>query len=176
MSHRSTAQLIQSTRARQSKTKSKSPARTATFFDLLKQDHEKIRDLFEQIGESDEMEIEEIGDVFSQITVELEMHMEEEESYFYPALEEPEDTHEKALEAYEEHDVSKFLLNELKSMAQDDERWKAKMKVLRDVFEHHIEGEESGVFKMARKALDREQIKEITDNIEQQRGRTHVQA
>ncbi len=95
MSPRSTAHASQS----KSKSKGKGSARPETFFDLLKEDHEKVKDLFEQIGESEEMDIEEIGDIFSQITQELEMHMEEEESYFYPALEEFEDTHGKALEA-----------------------------------------------------------------------------
>lgn len=139
-------------------------------FDLLKQDHEKVKDLFEQIEEDGEMELEDRGDIFAQIEEELEMHIEGEEKFFYPALKENEETHEKVLESYEEHNVTKTVLNEFGNVPQDDERWRAKMKVLKDLVEHHIREEEREVFKLARKALPKEQLQRIHDQIQQQKG------
>ncbi len=160
----------QGSRGRQTAGKSRSSSRGKgdnALFDLLKQDHEKVKDLFEEIEDGD-MEAQE--DLFSQIQEELEMHMEGEEKFFYPALEESEDTKEKVLESYEEHHVTKMVLGEFGGMAQDDERWKAKVKVLKELVEHHIEEEEKEIFRMAKKALDKEKIQEIADQIREQKG------
>ena len=160
----------QGSRGRQTAGRSRSSSRGKgdnALFDLLKQDHKKFKDLFEEI-EDDEMETQQ--DLFSQIQEELEMHMEGEEKFFYPALEESEDTKEKVLESYEEHHVTKMVLGEFGGMAQDDERWKAKVKVLKELVEHHIEEEEKEIFRMAKKALDKEKIQEIADQIREQKG------
>lgn len=160
-----------------SKTKSKAKAasqKPETFFDILKEDHEKVMDLFEQVEKNKEME--EVGDIFAQIGQELESHMKLEESYFYPALEENDETHDKALEAYEEHHVTKVVLNELKGLGQDDETWKAKLKVLKELVQHHVQEEETNIFKAAKKALDKDQIQEITDSIEEEKERVHAHA
>jgi hemerythrin superfamily protein len=166
------------THARQSKAKSKTSGRekAGTFFDILKEDHEKVMSLFEQIEEGEEMEVEEMGDIFSQIQQELEAHMDLEESYFYPVLEESDETRQEALEAYEEHKVAKLVLNDFGNIGQDDERWKAKLKVLKELVEHHVQEEEGNVFKMAKKVIDKDQIQEITENIEQQKSSMHAQA
>lgn len=137
-------------------------------FELLKQDHDKVKDLFEEIEEDGEMEAQE--DLFSQIQEELEMHMEGEEKFFYPVLEEAEETKEKVLESYEEHHVTKMVLGEFGGLSQDDERWKAKVKVLKELVEHHIEEEEKEIFRLAKKALDKEQIQEIAQQIQEQKG------
>ncbi len=138
-------------------------------FTLLKQDHKKVRDLFEQIEEDGESKMEFQGDLFSQIEDELQLHMDGEEGFFYPALEKSEKSHEKALESYEEHHVTKMVLGEFGDLAQDDERWKAKIKVLKELVTHHIDEEEKEVFKIARKALDREEIQQIGQQILQQK-------
>lgn len=161
----------QSSRGRQTGGRGRAPSRGKSdnaLFELLKQDHEKVKDLFEELEEDGEMEAQE--DLFSQIQEELEMHMEGEEKFFYPALEESGETKEKVLESYEEHHVTKMVLGEFGGMAQDDERWKAKVKVLKELVEHHIEEEEKEIFKMAKKALDKEQIEEIAEQIREQKG------
>ena len=137
-------------------------------FGLLKQDHDRVRDLFDQI-EEETLEMEFQGDLFSQIEDELQLHMEGEEGFFYPALKESAKAHEKALESYEEHHLAKIVLDEFGDLAQDDERWKAKIKVLKEIVTHHIEEEEKAIFKIARKALDREQIRQIGQQIRQQK-------
>lgn len=164
------------THGRQSRSKSSGREKPETFFDMLKEDHEKVMGLFEQIEEDEEMDVEELGDIFSQIEQELYAHMEEEESYFYPHLEESDEARDKTLESYEEHHVAKLVLNEFKKIAQDDEKWKAKLKVLKELVAHHVKEEETNIFKMAKKALDKEQIQEITEKIAEQKSRLHAQA
>src|SRR5215218_2014256 len=95
-------------------------------FELLKADHQKVAQLFEQLeAASGKAKM----NVFNQIRTELELHAQLEEQIFYPALEQPEETHDLALEAYEEHAVVKTLLREL-SRGNADEEWEAKAKVL----------------------------------------------
>jgi len=165
MATRSTAKG-QSSATKQTKGTSKSASQGGVLFDLLKEDHDRVKDLFEQIEDSED-DTESRDELFSQIRDDLEIHMEGEESFLYPALEEHDDTREMALEAYEEHHVAKTVLIEVGELDQEDERWKAKMKVLKELIEHHIEEEEGELFKMARKVLAKEEIQEISDSIEQ---------
>lgn len=129
--------------------------------DLLKQDHEKTRYLFDKLTKSGRKEVATLEKLFTQLEEELEIHMEGEERFFYPALEQHEEARDKALESYEEHQVAKTLLGTFKSLAVDDERWSAKLKVLNEVVEHHLQEEEKELFKMARKALDKNQMQEM---------------
>ncbi len=171
---KSTSRKTPSSRGRQTKSRSRSQSKPKemTFFDLLKEDHQKVLALFEQLEEDGEMEMDSREDIFSQIEEELEMHLEGEEKFFYPVLEESEDTHEKVLEAYEEHHVAKTVLGEFGELSQDDERWMAKVKVLKEIVNHHVEEEEGKVFKAARKALDKEKIQEITHQFQEQKGQS----
>jgi hypothetical protein len=153
-----------------SKSRSSPRQKDNDLFMLLKQDHERVKDLFEQIFEDGEMEGEAQQELFAQIQQELEVHMEGEEKFFYPALEESDDAREKVLEAYEEHHVAKNVLGEFESMDQDDERWRAKLKVLQELVEHHVQEEEKEIFKLTKKALDKEQIQEISEQIQEQKS------
>lgn len=129
--------------------------------DLLKQDHEKARYLFDKLQKSGRRETATLQKLFSQLEEELQIHMEGEERFFYTALEQHEEAREKVLEAYEEHQVAKTLLGTFNSLAVDDERWGAKLRVLNEVIEHHLQEEEKEIFKLARKELERNQLIEM---------------
>lgn len=129
--------------------------------DLLKQDHEKARYLFDRIQKSGKKPTQNLQNLFRELEEELEVHMEGEERFFYPALEQHEEAREKILEGYEEHQVAKTLLATFKSLAVDDERWPAKIKVLNELVEHHLKEEEREIFKLARTELDRNQMIEM---------------
>ena len=144
------------------KSGSESQAKTElTIFDVLKQDHEKARYLFDKAGKSGRKDISSLQKLFAQLEEELEMHMEGEERFFYSALEKNEEMRDKVLQAFEEHQVAKSLIATFQALAVDDERWMAKMQVLNEIVEHHMQEEEKEVFKMARKALNKEQQHEI---------------
>lgn len=124
-------------------------------FELLKADHKKVAELFDQLeSDSGKRKL----DVFKQIKSELEVHTHIEEKIFYPALEKPEETHDLTLEAYEEHNVVKTLLQELSGSRAATDEWQAKAKVLRENVEHHVEEEENELFDKAKDALSSEQL------------------
>ena len=120
---------------------------------LLKQDHRTVEELFAQFekasGEGRKQKLAQ------QICLELSVHSAIEEEIFYPACEGK--VEEDLLkEAYVEHDGAKVLIAEIESGSeQSDEFFDAKVKVLQEQIEHHVEEEEKrmeGLFSQARKA------------------------
>jgi iron-sulfur cluster repair protein YtfE (RIC family) len=147
--------------------KGASKAAEMNIFEVLKQDHEKARYLFDKIGKGGKKDVAGLQQLFAQLEEELEIHMEGEERFFYTALEKNDELRDQVLEAYEEHQVAKTLIGSFKSLAVDDERWMAKVNVLHEIIEHHMKEEEGEMFKMARKALGKDQIHEITMQFQQ---------
>jgi len=120
---------------------------------LLKDDHRKVEELFEQFEKAR-------GDgrkasLATEICLELSVHAAIEEEIFYPACEGQVDE-DLLKESYVEHDAAKVLIAEISSGAgQGDEFFDAKVKVLQEEIEHHVEEEEKrmeGLFAQARKA------------------------
>jgi hemerythrin-like domain-containing protein len=137
-------------------------------FNLLKADHRKVEDLFSQLESARgaaKMR------VFEQIKTELELHTHIEETIFYPALEKPKQTHELTLEAYEEHDVVKKLLQEMSRAKSPTEEWEAQAKVLQENVEHHVEEEENELFKKAQAALSEDDIETLGEQMENEKER-----
>lgn len=119
---------------------------------LLKEDHDKVEELFKQFqNASGDGRKEKLA---KQICTELTVHAMIEEEIFYPACEgKVED--ELLKEAYVEHDAAKILIAQIEQGEPSDEFYDAKVKVLQEEIEHHVEEEEKrmeGLFSQARKA------------------------
>ncbi len=119
---------------------------------LLKEDHRKVEDLFEQFEKAS-------GDgrkekIALEICKELTIHTILEEEIFYPALEGK--VEEDLLkESFVEHDAAKLLIAEIEAGGPSDEYYDSKVKVLSEEIEHHVEEEEKrgeGLFAQARDA------------------------
>jgi Hemerythrin HHE cation binding domain len=137
-------------------------------FELLKADHQKVGELFDQLeAATGKAKLK----VFNQIKAELELHTHIEEKIFYPALEKPEETHDLTLEAYEEHKMVKTLLAELSGARTADDEWQAQAKVLREKVEHHVDEEENELFEKADDALSDEEIEALGERMEAEKAR-----
>lgn len=145
-------------------------------YQLLKKDHSKVKGLFKQIKSKSKEAKRSPEEIFSEIEDELTMHIEGEEKAFYSALEQDENAREMVLKSYEEHTIAKTMLRDMSSLSKDDERWSAKLSVLREVVEHHIKEEEDELFKLARKCLKKNQIQEITRQFEEEKKKVPVGA
>jgi len=119
---------------------------------LLKADHRTVEELFEQYeGASGSAKKQKIA---MQICLELTVHAQIEEEIFYPACE-GKIEEDMLKEAYVEHDGAKVLIAEIEAGGPDDDYYDAKVKVLSEQIEHHVEEEEKrmeGMFSQARKA------------------------
>jgi len=135
-------------------------------FDILKEDHKKVADLFEKLEPTTERAIKTREELFAKLKMELDVHSHIEETILYPVLKEIEETRDITLEGIEEHRIVKQLLTELDRISKDTEQWTAKLTVLKENVEHHVEEEEGEMFKQARSALSKEQIEQLTTRIE----------
>src|SRR4051812_9887665 len=120
-------------------------------FTLLKADHDKVKKMFKEYeGKGDRAHKGKL-ELAQTIFHELGIHEQIEEEIFYPAIREhaSKEGVEIVLEGYEEHHVADVLIEELKALDIEDEHYDAKMTVLKENIEHHIEEEEGDMFKEA---------------------------
>jgi hypothetical protein len=144
--------------------------------DLLKQDHEKVKKLMEEIDSTTERGVKTRNELFTRFKQEMTVHERIEEEIFYPRLTEQAKTKDIALEGYEEHHVVDMVMAELDDVPYDDERWGAKFTVMKENVEHHIEEEEGEMFKLARQALDSDELAELGERMESMKKEFQVTA
>ena len=135
--------------------------------DLLKKQHREVKGLFKKMEKTDSGG--ERRKLMETIAQELQMHTTIEEEIFYPAMREVESKKAEKMvdEAFEEHHVVKLVLAELPKVDPEDDRFEAKMTVLSELVEHHVEEEETEMFKLAEKLGKQE----LSDLGEQMAGR-----
>jgi len=135
---------------------------------LLQEDHKRVQKMFKQFEKMDHQEdTEEMRTLVDTVCQELEMHTTLEEELFYPAMREAigEEQMELMEEAEIEHDTAKQLIEALRSLEPGDAKYAATFTVLGEYVKHHIEEEESEMFKQAKKAkLDVEALGEEMKN------------
>ena len=132
--------------------------------DLIKEDHKRLKKLLEQTLEAEGGEREERMD---HLRTELVAHERIEEEVLYPRLRDEKKTRESVLEGYEEHHVADVILDELLDVPPETDLWKAKVKVLKENVEHHMDEEESELFKKAKAVLDRDELNRLGDRMEE---------
>ncbi len=132
---------------------------------LLKQDHEKVRGL---LGQLENATGARRGKLLAQVEQELKIHTTIEEEIFYPAYRDAARKKEDKklyFEALEEHHVVDLVMPEV-SEGSTPEELKAKAKVLKDIVEHHADEEEKEMFPRARKALERNELRELGERMQ----------
>ncbi|MFP2928425.1 hemerythrin domain-containing protein [Pyxidicoccus sp. 3LG] len=135
--------------------------------DLLKQQHDEVKKLFKQYEKLADHADEKRQELFEMIADRLSAHTAIEEQYFYPAAK-AEDTEDLLREAAEEHLSAKRLIADLLELDADDEEFDAKMQVLQEQIDHHVEEEESDLFKKVRKLLSKEQLEDLGVQMQQE--------
>ena len=133
---------------------------------LLEDDHKTVKKLLEDLDSTTERGVKTRQELFSKIKKEMEVHEAIEEEIFYPALKEHPKAKEIVLEGYEEHNVVDSLMSQLDEVPFDDETWGAKLTVMKENIEHHIEEEEDEMFRKARSVFDKAELEELGDRME----------
>jgi len=115
---------------------------------LLKDDHKRAKAAFTAFGKMDPLEDPDAAQALvEQTCAELEVHAELEEQIFYPAAREAIDDQELIEEAEVEHMTFKMLLEQIRSLDVEDEKYAATFKVLGEYVQHHVKEEEGEMFK-----------------------------
>ena len=143
---------------------------------MLKADHDKMKGLLEDLESTTERGVKIRAELFSTIKGELTIHEVIEEEIFYPALKEHPKTKEIVLEGYEEHHVVDLVMGEISETPYDDETWGAKLTVMKENVEHHIEEEEGEMFPQARQVFSKEELEELGDRMQARKEELLAQA
>jgi hemerythrin superfamily protein len=111
-------------------------------------------------------------DLLPKVMIELKIHTHLEEEIFYAAFGDA--SRAKAdrklyHEVYEEHHVVDLLLAELMETDADDETFPAKVRILKDIVERHVDKEEKQMFPRARDLFGTDGLRELAEQIEERR-------
>jgi hemerythrin superfamily protein len=126
----------------------RSAAKPADAIKLLKDDHKEVKTYFKQYESlEDDAEKQALAD---KICKALTVHAQIEEEIFYPAAREAIDDDDLLDEAEVEHASAKQLIAEIQGMMAGDRLFDAKVTVLGEYIDHHVEEEESEMFPESR--------------------------
>jgi hypothetical protein len=133
---------------------------------LLKQDHDKVKKMLSELDATTERALKTREELFAKVQEELQVHEAIEEEILYPALKQHPKVKELVLEAYEEHNVVDMVMAEIADVPFGDERWGAKLTVMKENVEHHIEEEESEMFEQARQVFEPQELEDLGERME----------
>jgi len=136
---------------------------------LLKRDHDTVKEILEKLESTSEDDSSQREELFGRIRSDMEVHEALEEEIFYPALKEHPKARDIVLEGIEEHNVVDRLMGEMSELPVDDERWQAKMSVMKENIEHHIEEEEEEMFEQARDVFDTDDLEDLGERMSDRR-------
>lgn len=117
---------------------------------LLKADHRKVEDLFEQFEKARETERKKT--LVDEICTELCVHTMIEEEIFYPAARQAGVDEALLDEAVVEHGSAKELIAQIGASRDFDTMYDARVKVLGETIRHHVKDEERELFPACRKS------------------------
>jgi hemerythrin superfamily protein len=137
---------------------------------VLKSQHREVEGLFKRVLEAEDARTRRA--LLEDITRALTVHTKIEEDLFYPAVRRlgTEATERLIDEALEEHHVVDLVLEELPRVRPDDDRFHAKITVLSELVDHHVQEEERDMFRRAQE-LGRAQLAELGTRLEQATAR-----
>lgn len=118
---------------------------------LLIQDHNNVKALFEQYDELGDRAHVSKQKLALQICEELTKHTIIEEEIFYPAVRKAIKDDDIMDESLVEHASAKDLIAQIQTMEPGDDLFDAKVTVLSEMIEHHVEEEENDMFPKVRK-------------------------
>lgn len=132
--------------------------------EMLERQHREIEELFDDYERLGEGAMAAKKKIFRQLADDFAVHATIEEQIFYPAAKD-ERTEEQLREALEEHLSIKRICADLLSLDVADASFEAKVKVLQEQFEQHVESEEEELFPKVREALETDQLTDLADQM-----------
>ena len=139
------------------------------FFKMITKDHDEVKDLLKKLTEVSCSDVRPREKLFLQLKTEIIPHLKAEEAVFYQALMDKKKGRKHSLEAIEEHSLTEIVIKQLEALPIDAEVWSAKMKVLKNLVEHHIEEEEKELFKIAEKEINKDDFKKISQAFQKEK-------
>ncbi|MCL9799929.1 hemerythrin domain-containing protein [Pseudomonas sp. AKS31] len=137
--------------------------------DLLKADHVKVKDILSQLSDSTERALKKRVELLGKLEMEITIHTRLEEEILYPAFKEVGGKEQDIMyfEAKEEHrTVDSLVLPDLNQTDPGTPEFSGRVKVVKELLEHHIEEEETEMFPQAKKLLGKAKLDELGAQME----------
>lgn len=134
-----------------------------TIFDLLTEDHNKVKGLLAQLQETGDGAGKTRDKLFAEIKKDLDIHAEFEEQVFYPKARAATGMDDVIEDGLEEHSEAKELLSKLEAMNSTSAEWLDTVEELTEAVEHHAMDEEKKLFPKARKIMDDADAQSMAD-------------
>ncbi|MDY7563305.1 hemerythrin domain-containing protein [Pseudomonas sp. 10B1] len=137
--------------------------------DMLVQDHVRVKEILTQLSESSERALKKRADLLTKLEMELVIHTQLEEEILYPAFKAAGSKEQDIMyyEAKEEHrTVDSLVLPDLKATDPGTPEFAGRVKVIKELLEHHIEEEEEEMFPQCEELLGKEKLDEIGKEME----------
>ena len=153
------------TTKRRGQRSTRSSSRQRDAIAVLKEDHRDVEKLFKQFESTTAPSRRRT--IMRSIIEALSKHAAIEEQLLYPwARDYIEDVDDDVFEAYEEHRIVKWLLRELEHMDAEDERYEARATVMMELVRHHVEEEESELFRYLRDVGTPTELRQLGEQLE----------
>lgn len=140
-----------------------------TLLDHLKEDHDTVRNLIEDLKRSFDNNQQKIK-LFNDLAEEVIIHTKAEETAFYDPLMEKEQARLEILESTEEHALVSQLIEQLQVLALTPEEWNAKCKTLCKLLLNHLNHEEKDAFTLAEKVFTKDKLEELSKVFENKKA------
>ena len=130
-------------------------------YTVLKNDHDKVRELLASIGKKKD------DSLFQQLKTELTVHNEaEEEALYEPLTAKAGKLKIMVKVGHTEHDLVMKMLNQIEKN-KNEEEWKSLFTVIKKSIEAHINMEENELFDLAQKHFSAKEAQEIAKNMQE---------
>ena len=143
--------------------------------DQIREDHEQVNDTLEELIQGGGGRGKQSASI-SKLRGALLSHAKAEEAVLYPPSMENDEARAHMLKAVEEHHVIEMVLGAIGEGADDQERTVAKLSVLRDIVEHHVDEEESETFDFAHEMFEDEELDEMGERFMKEKEKRMARA
>jgi hemerythrin-like domain-containing protein len=149
---------------------------TAT--ELLRNDHQKVMSLIEELETADD----EVGmdptyiETFNHLNELLTMHTYIEEEVFYPAMKEFDEARDLVREFRKEHKEFDQMLAQLSTMAPNVEDFQDILSEMRESLERHLDEEENELFPLAEELCGQSRLQTMGRQMQAIKENSRVEA
>ena len=142
-----------------------------TIFDVLKKDHDEVKDILDKIDKDLRADGEQCAALFAALKPMVLAHSRAEEEVFYSVLEEHDQTEDLAERAEDEHAEVEEMLEQMGEEEPGEAGWRMVFDQMAAALRHHIRQEESEMFRKAREVLGEQDLQGLADAFTQRKQR-----
>jgi len=145
------------------------PADEMSILPVLTMDHRKVDMLFEEIRKAKDAQQE--ADLFHQLKADLTAHSLAEEKVVYQTFKNIKEMQPKLADAQQEHEDLRTLLDEITDVMEKREEFLDKIDDLQQLVKHHVNEEETEIFRLIKKNSSEEVLIRLSQDFMQAKQR-----